>query len=209
MHLINLAILISGRGSNMDAILSAIKIGKIQNVKPSIVISNNPDAVGLKIASEKFGVATKTLDYRYKGWAYDQRLIPVLEECGVNKQEGVICLAGFNRILSPEFVRTYKMRIMNIHPALLPSFHGLHAQKQALDYGVKVSGCTVHFVDEGVDTGPIILQRTVPVLASDTEELLAERILKVEHELYPEALDLFSKGNIMIEGRRVHIKKTN
>ena len=193
----------------MAAILSAVKIGKIQNARPSIVISNNPDAAGLKIA-EKFGVATKTLmDYGYKGWSYDQRLIPVLEECGVNKEEGVVCLAGFNRILSPEFVRTYKMRIMNIHPALLPSFPGLHAQKQALEYGVKVSGCTVHFVDEGVDTGPIILQRTVPVLASDTEELLAERILKVEHELYPEALDLFSKGNIMIEGRRVYIKKAN
>ena len=207
--MINLAILISGRGSNMAAILSAVKIGKIQNVRPSIVISNNPDAAGLKIA-EKFGVATKTLmDYGYKGWSYDQKLIPVLEECGVNKEEGVVCLAVFNRILSPEFVRTYKMRIMNIHPALLPSFPGLHAQKQALEYGVKVSGCTVHFVDEGVDTGPIILQRTVPVLASDTEELLAERILKVEHELYPEALDLFSKGNIMIEGRRVYIKKAN
>jgi phosphoribosylglycinamide formyltransferase-1 len=194
----------------MAAILSAIKIGKIQNVRPSIVISNNPDAAGLKIASEKFGVATKTLmDYGYKGWSYDKRLIPVLEECGVNKEVGVVCLAGFNRILSPEFVRTYKMRIMNVHPALLPSFQGLHAQKQALEYGVKVTGCTVHFVDEGVDTGPIILQRTVPVLASDTEELLAERILKVEHELYPEALDLFSRGNIMIEGRRVYIKKAN
>jgi phosphoribosylglycinamide formyltransferase-1 len=194
----------------MAAILSAIKIGKIQNVTPSIVISNNPDAAGLKIASEKFGVATKTLmDYGYKGWSYDKRLIPVLEECGVNKEVGVVCLAGFNRILSPEFVRTYKMRIMNVHPALLPSFQGLHAQKQALEYGVKVTGCTVHFVDEGVDTGPIILQRTVPVLASDTEELLGERILKVEHELYPEALDLFSKGNIMIEGRRVYIKKAN
>jgi phosphoribosylglycinamide formyltransferase-1 len=192
----------------MDAILTAIKLGKIQNVKPSIVISNNPDAAGLKIASEKFGVATKTfVDYGYKGWAYDQRLVPVLEECGVNKEDGVICLAGFNRILSPEFVCTYRMRIMNIHPALLPSFQGLHAQKQALEYGVKVSGCTVHFVDEGVDTGPIIMQRTVPVLDSDTEELLADRILKVEHELYPEALDLFSKGNIMIEGRKVYIKQ--
>lgn len=192
----------------MDAILSAIKNGKIENVKPSIVISNNPDAAGLKIASEKFGVSTRTLvDYGFKGWAYDQKLVPVLEEYGVNKKEGVICLAGFNRILSPEFVGIYKMRIMNIHPALLPSFQGLHAQKQALEYGVKVSGCTVHFVDEGVDTGPIILQRTVPVLASDTEELLAERILEVEHELYPKALGLFSKGNIRIEGRRVFIKK--
>jgi phosphoribosylglycinamide formyltransferase 1 len=192
----------------MDAILSAIKLGKINNVRPSIVISNNPDAAGLKIASEKFGVATRTLlDYGSKGWTYDQKLVPVLEEYGVNKKEGVICLAGFTRVLSPEFVSTYKMRIMNIHPALLPSFQGLHAQKQALEYGVKVSGCTVHFVDEGVDTGPIILQRTVPVLASDTEELLAERILEVEHELYPEALDLFSKGNIRIEGRRVSVKK--
>ena len=192
----------------MDAILSAIKLGKINNVRPSIVISNNPDAAGLKIASEKFGVATRTLpDYGSKGWAYDQKLVPVLEEYGVNKKEGVICLAGFTRVLSPEFVSTYKMRIMNIHPALLPSFQGLHAQKQALEYGVKVSGCTVHFVDEGVDTGPIILQRTVPVLASDTEDLLAERILKVEHELYPEALGLFSKGNIRIEGRRVSVKK--
>jgi phosphoribosylglycinamide formyltransferase 1 len=191
----------------MDAILSAIKQGKIQNVKPSIVISNNPDAAGLKIASEKFGLPTKTfVDYGYKGWAYDQRLVPVLEEYAVNKEHGLICLAGFNRILSPEFVCTYRMRIMNIHPALLPSFHGLHAQKQALEYGVKVSGCTVHFVDEGVDTGPIIMQRTVPVLDSDTEESLAERILKVEHELYPEALDLFSKGNIMIDGRKVYIK---
>jgi phosphoribosylglycinamide formyltransferase 1 len=191
----------------MDAILSAIKLGRIENVKPSIVISNNPYAAGLKIASEKFGVATSTLiDCGYKGWPYDQRLIPVLEEYGVNEKEGVICLAGFNHILSPEFVCTYKMRIMNIHPALLPSFQGLHAQRQALEYGVKVSGCTVHFVDEGVDTGPIIMQRTVPVFTSDTEELLAERILKVEHELYPEALDLFSKGNIMIEGRKVYIK---
>jgi phosphoribosylglycinamide formyltransferase-1 len=192
----------------MDAILTAIKLGKINNVRPSIVISNNPDAAGLKIASEKFGVATRTLlDYGSKGWTYDQKLVPVLEEYGVNKKEGVICLAGFTRVLSPEFVSTYKMRIMNIHPALLPSFQGLHAQKQALEYGVKVTGCTVHFVDEGVDTGPIILQRTVPVLASDTEELLAERILEVEHELYPEALDLFSKGNIRIEGRRVSVKK--
>jgi phosphoribosylglycinamide formyltransferase 1 len=190
----------------MDAILSAIKLGKIGNVNPSIVISNNPNAAGLKIASEKFGVTTKTLmDCGCKGWAYDQRLVPLLEEYGVNREEGVICLAGFNRILSPQFVCTYKRRIMNIHPALLPSFQGLHAQKQALEYGVKVSGCTVHFVDEGVDTGPIILQRAVPVLASDTEELLAARILKVEHELYPEALDLFSKGNIMVEGRRVFI----
>lgn len=192
----------------MDAILSALKLRKIKNVRPSIVISDKPDAAGLKIASQKYGVATRTLlGSGCKGWDYDQKLVPVLEEYGVTKEEGVICLAGFTRVLSREFVSVYKMRILNIHPALLPSFRGLRAQKQALDYGVKVTGCTVHFVDEGIDTGPIILQRAVPVLASDTEELLSERILKVEHELYPEALDLFSKGIITIEGRIVSIKK--
>jgi phosphoribosylglycinamide formyltransferase 1 len=204
--LLNLAILISGRGSNMEAILSAIKQGKIKNIRPSIVISDKPAAAGLKIASEKFCVPTNTLpSYGSRVREYDQKLVQILEEYGVNKSAGLICLAGFMHVLSREFVRKYKMRIMNIHPALLPSFPGLRAQKQALDYGVKVSGCTVHFVDEGIDTGPILLQRTVPVFESDTEELLADRILKVEHELYPEALGLFSKGNITIEGRKVSI----
>jgi phosphoribosylglycinamide formyltransferase-1 len=204
--LLNLAILISGRGSNMEAILSAIKQGKIKNIRPSIVISDKPAAAGLKIASEKFCVTTKTLpSYGSRGREYDQTLVQILEEYGVNKSAGLICLAGFMHVLSREFVRKYRMRIMNIHPALLPSFPGLRAQKQALDYGVKVSGCTVHFVDEGIDTGPILLQRTVPVFESDTEELLADRILKVEHELYPEALGLFSKGKITIEGRKVSI----
>jgi phosphoribosylglycinamide formyltransferase 1 len=206
--LLNLAILISGRGSNMEAILSAIKVGKIKNIRPSIVISDRPDAAGLRIASEKFCVSTNTLqDYGSKGWEYDQKLVQVLEDYGVNNTTGVICLAGFMRVLSCELVSKYKMRIMNIHPALLPSFPGLRAQKQALDYGVKVSGCTVHFVDERIDTGPILLQRAVPVFDSDTEHLLAERILKVEHELYPEALSLFSKGNIKIEGRKVSIEE--
>ena len=207
-HLLNLAILISGRGSNMEAILSAISLGKIKNVRPSIVISDRPEAAGLKIASEKFSVSTNTLPgYGLKGSEYDQKLLQVLEDYGVNNSTGCICLAGFMRVLSREVVSKYIMRIMNIHPALLPSFPGLRAQKQALDYGVKVSGCTVHFVDEGIDTGPILLQRAVPVFDSDTEHLLAQRILKVEHELYPEALGLFSEGNIRIEGRKVSIKK--
>ena len=194
----------------MEAILSAIKLGKIKNIRPSIVISDRPDAAGLRIASEKFCVSTETLHgYASKGWEYDQKLIQVLEDHAVNSRTGVICLAGFMRVLSSEFVSKYKMRIMNIHPALLPSFPGLRAQKQALDYGVKVSGCTVHFVDEGIDTGPILMQRTVPVFDSDTEHLLAERILKVEHELYPEAVGLFSKGNIRIEGRKISIKTAN
>lgn len=206
--LLNLAILISGRGSNMEAILSAISLGKIKNVRPSIVISDRPEAAGLKIASEKFSVSTNTLPgYGLKGSEYDQKLLQVLEDYGVNSSTGCICLAGFMRVLSCEVVSKYIMRIMNIHPALLPSFPGLRAQKQALDYGVKVSGCTVHFVDEGIDTGPILLQRAVPVFDSDTEHLLAQRILKVEHQLYPEALGLFSEGNIRIEGRKVSIKK--
>jgi phosphoribosylglycinamide formyltransferase-1 len=192
----------------MEAILSAIKLGKIKNIRPSIVISDRPDAAGLRIASEKFCVSTNTLQgYGSKGWEYDQKLVQVLEDYDVDDRTGVICLAGFMRVLSFEVVSKYKMRIMNIHPALLPSFPGLRAQKQALDHGVKVSGCTVHFVDEGIDTGPIFMQRAVPVFDSDTEQVLTERILKVEHELYPEALSLFSKGNIRIEGRKVSLEE--
>jgi phosphoribosylglycinamide formyltransferase-1 len=129
----------------------------------------------------------------------------MLIEYGVTPQSGLVCLAGFMRIVSPEFVRQYRMRIMNIHPALLPAFPGLHAQKQALDYGVKVSGCTVHFVDEGIDSGPVILQKAVPVIEGDNEESLSARILEQEHELYPKAVELFCEGRIKIQGRRVSI----
>jgi phosphoribosylglycinamide formyltransferase-1 len=205
-YLINLAMLISGRGSNMDAILAAIKSGRIGNAKPCIVISNKPEAAGLKIASEKYGIPTKVIPSDgLKGWHYDQNIVTILQEHGVTPQSGLVCLAGFMRIISPEFVRQYRMRIMNIHPALLPAFPGLHAQKQALDYGVKVSGCTVHFVDEGMDSGPVILQKAVPVVEGDNEECLSARILEQEHELYPEAVRLFCEGRIKIEGRRVSI----
>jgi phosphoribosylglycinamide formyltransferase-1 len=205
----NLAILISGRGSNMEAILTAIEEGKIKNVKPSVVVSDEPSATGLKVAADKFSVPTVALPASgSKGWAYDQKLVSALEGHGVTQNTGLICLAGFMRILSAQFVRRYRMRIMNIHPALLPSFPGLHAQKKAVEYGVKVSGCTVHFVDEGIDTGPILLQRSVPVLDSDTEYELAERILAAEHELYPEAVRLFSKGTIKVRGRRVSIENS-
>jgi phosphoribosylglycinamide formyltransferase-1 len=204
--LINLGILISGRGSNMDAILAAVKSGKIQNVKPSIVISNKPDAVGLKIASEKYGVPTKVITPDgLKGWDYDQKIVAALQEHGVTPESGLVCLAGFMRIISPEFVRLYRTRILNIHPALLPSFPGLHAQKQALNAGVKVTGCTVHFVDEGVDSGPVILRRSVPVMDGDNEETLSARILEQEHQLYPEVVRLFSEGRIKVEGRSVSI----
>lgn len=205
-HLINLAMLISGRGSNMDAILAAIRSGRIRNAKPCIVISNKIGTEGLKIASEKYRVPTKVIPSDgLKGWDYDQNLVTMLTEYGVTPQSGLVCLAGFMRIVSPEFVRQYRMRIMNIHPALLPAFPGLHAQKQALDYGVKVSGCTVHFVDEGIDSGPVILQKAVPVIEEDNEDSLSARILEQEHELYPKAVELFCEGRIKIQGRKVSI----
>jgi phosphoribosylglycinamide formyltransferase-1 len=204
--LVNLGILISGRGSNMDAILAAIKSGRIKNANPSVVISNKPDAAGLKIASEKYRVPTKVIpSIGLPGWSYDQKVVEALAEHGVTPESGLVCLAGFMRIISPEFVRRYKMRILNIHPALLPSFPGLHAQKQALDAGAKVTGCTVHFVDEGVDSGPVILQKAVPVMEGDDEETLSARILEQEHKLYPEAVRLFCEGRIKVDGRRVSI----
>ena len=190
----------------MDAILAAVKWGKIKNVKPCIIISNKLDADGLKIASNKYNIPTKTImPNGLKGWDYDQKVMATLEEHNVTPQSGLVCLAGFMRILSQQFVRRYKMRILNIHPALLPSFPGLHAQRQAIDYGVKISGCTVHFVDEGVDSGPVILQKSVPVLDNDTEETLSLRILEQEHQVYPEAVKLFAENRLKIEGRRVFL----
>jgi len=191
----------------MKAILSAVKAGKIKNVKPSVVISNNPNAAWLRVASERFKIPIKVvLSNATKGWDYDQRIVSVLSEHGVTPESGLICLAGFMRIISPEFVRLYKRRIMNIHPGLLPSFAGLHAQKQAIEYGVKVAGCTVHFVDEGVDSGPIILQKAVDVFDWDTEETLSSRILKQEHKLYPRTVKLFVEGKIEVKGRKVFIQ---
>ena len=190
----------------MDAILAAIKSGKIKNVRPGVVISNKADAAGLKIASEKYRVPTKVIPAdRLKGWDYDQKVAAALKEHDVTPESGLVCLAGFMRIISPEFVRQYKMRILNIHPALLPSFPGLYAQKQALDSGTKVTGCTVHFVDEGVDSGPVILQMAVPVMDGDNEETLSARILEQEHHLYPEAVRLFCEGRIKVQGRSISI----
>jgi phosphoribosylglycinamide formyltransferase-1 len=205
--MLNLAILISGKGSNMNAILSAVEEGEIKNVKPSIVISNNPGAPGLRNASEIFRLPTKVLlgNKHTKGWDYDKQIVSVLYQHGVTPKTGLVCLAGFMRIISPEFVRRYNMRIMNIHPALLPSFPGLRAQKQAIEYGVKVTGCTVHFVDEGVDSGPIILQKAVCVLHSDTEQSLSSKILKEEHKLYPRSVKLFAEDKIQVKGRKVFI----
>ena len=205
--MINLGILISGRGSNMNAILSAIQRRIIKNVRPSIVISNKINAPGLRIAFEKFKVPVKViLSNGLKGWDYDRQIASVLREYGVTPRWGLVCLAGFMHIVSPEFVKTYNTRIMNIHPSLLPAFPGLHAQKQAIEHGVKVSGCTVHFVDEGVDSGPIISQKAVPVFDSDTEEILSLRILRQEHKLYPKSIKLFAEGKIMVKGRKVFIQ---
>ena len=204
--MLNLAILISGRGSNMENILKAVKKNKIP-IKPVLVISNKPDAKGLTIA-QKLGVKTEVVESNgLKGgnWEYDSKLVSVLEKYKVTPQNGLICLAGFMRIMSPEFIRHYKGRIMNIHPAILPSFPGLHSQRQALEYGVKYSGCTVHFVDEGVDTGPIILQSIVKIKDNDTEEIISKKILKQEHKIYPKAVKLFAKGKIKIIGRKTVI----
>ena len=200
----NLAILISGRGSNMEAILRSIKKKKIP-VTAAIVISNKPDAKGLKVA-QKLGVKTVVVDSTgLKGgsWEYDQKLASVLKENNVTPKNGLVCLAGFMRIMSPEFIKLYNGRILNIHPAILPAFPGLHSQRQAVEYGAKYSGCTVHFVDEGVDTGPIILQAIVKVKDDDTEESLSKRILKQEHRIYPKAVKLFAQGRIKTKGRKV------
>lgn len=191
----------------MEAILRAIKNKKIP-IEPAIVISNKPDVRGLKIA-KKLGVKTGVVESKgIKGgnWDYDKRIVSILSEHGVTTKNGLICLAGFMRIMSAELIRHYKNRVMNIHPALLPSFPGLHSQRQAVEYGVKYSGCTVHLVNEGVDTGPIIIQEAVKVKDDDTEESLAKRILEKEHKIYPKAVELFAKGKIRIVGRKIIIK---
>jgi len=195
--LLKLAILISGRGSNMQAILNSIKKQSIP-INPVIVISNKPTARGLRIA-KRYGVKTEIVESKgFQGsrWEYDQKIIDVLSGYKITPKNSLICLAGFMRILSPEFIKKYKSRILNIHPALLPAFPGLDAQKRAIDSGVKYSGCTVHFVDEGVDTGQIIVQEVVKVRSNDTEETLAKKILAKEHKAYPKAIRLVAEKKI-------------
>ena len=192
----------------MEAILKTIKNKKIP-IKPAIVISNSSNARGLKIA-KKLGVETEIIVSKgFKGnrWDYDKKIITVLQKHGVTPKNGIVCLAGFMRIISPQFIRKYKNKILNMHPALLPAFPGLNAQKQAIEYGAKYSGCTVHFVDDGVDTGPIIIQSIVKINKNDTEETLTKKILKQEHKIYPEAVRLLAEKKIRVYGRR--IKTTN
>jgi phosphoribosylglycinamide formyltransferase 1 len=200
---LKLAILISGRGSNLRSILQAIATRTLIGTNAKVVISNNPQARGIAIAKQ-FNIATEILSPSgLRGWSYDKRLVSLLEKYDVSPGNGLVCLAGYMRVLSPEFVAKYKMRIINVHPSLLPAFPGLHAQKQALEYGVKVSGCTIHFVDEEVDSGSILLQRSVRVLDSDSEETLSKRILAQEHKLYPQAIRLIAERKVTLKGRKV------
>ena len=188
----------------MKSILEEVEKQNIP-IKPAIVISNKPSAKGLKIA-KKLGVETEIVESKgFQGtrWEYDQKIIRVLGKYDITPKNSLICLAGFMRILSPEFIKKFKNRILNIHPSILPAFPGLDAQKQAIEAGVSHSGCTVHFVDEGVDTGPIIVQETVKIKDDDTEETLSKRILVKEHKAYVKAVKLIAEKKIKIMGRNV------
>ena len=195
----NIAVLCSGSGTNLQAIIDAVKSGYIK-AKIALVVSDNKDARALARAKSS-GIETLYLNPKeYKSREdYDRAIVKNLRA----KDAGLVVLAGFMRLMSPYFVNEYKGKIMNIHPALLPSFKGTHGVKDALEYGVKVTGPTVHFVDDKLDHGPVILQRAVEVRDDDTEETLLERIHKEEHKIYPEAVKLFVEGRIRIEGRRV------
>jgi len=193
-----LGILLSGRGSNFEAIADNVASGRLE-AEIAAVISNREEARGLEIARQRTFPALYIPSKGVAREEYDRRVVQELQARGVE----LVCLAGFMRLLSAEFCRAFPIRILNIHPSLLPAFPGLDAQKQALEHGVKISGCTVHFVDEQLDAGPIILQAAVPVLDDDTEERLAARILKEEHRIYSEAIQIILSERWRVEGRRV------
>ena len=193
-----LGILLSGRGSNFLAIADSISAGRIPNTEIAVVISNKPYAPGI-VAAEERGLNTHVIQSKGLSRAeHDRQIVACLREHNVD----LVCLAGYMRLLSPEFIAAYSQRILNIHPSLLPAFPGLDAQRQALEYGVKVTGCTVHFVDEELDHGAIIAQKTVPVLPDDNEEILSARILEQEHICYIEAINMVLSGEFEIVGRR-------
>ncbi len=190
----------------MESILKSIKSKKIP-INPAVIISNKKNARGLKIA-EKLGINIEVIEskgFKESRAEYDKKIISVLSKNGVTPKNGLVCLAGFMRIISPEFIKKYKNRIINIHPALLPSFPGLDSQKQAIEHGAKFSGCTVHFVDAKMDSGPIIIQAVIKIKENDTIESLSKRILKEEHKIYPEAVNLFARKKIKVSGRRAII----
>lgn len=204
---LRLGVLASGRGSNLQAIIDACEGGQIDAVI-ALVISDVAEAYALE-RGRRHGIEAAFIDPSLcrTSEEFDAAVLDLLRK----REVELVCLAGYMRLLSPPFVEAYNNRIMNIHPALLPAFPGLHAQCKALQYGLKFSGCTVHFVDEGVDTGPIIIQAVVPVLDDDTEEILSARILAYEHQIYPRAIQLFAEGRLEIRGRRVlcHETKTS
>jgi phosphoribosylglycinamide formyltransferase-1 len=194
-----IGVLLSGRGSNFEALAESVSAGRIPGAEIAVVISNKPDAKGLERAKAR-NIPTRMIPSKgLEREAYDRQVAAVLQEYKVD----LICLAGYMRLLSPYFVAAFPQRILNIHPSLLPSFPGLESQRQALEYGVKFAGCTVHFVDENLDAGPIVLQSVVPVQDADDEEKLSERILKEEHRIYTEAVKIVLEGKYRIEGRRV------
>lgn len=201
---LRLGVLASSRGSNLQAIIDASEAGTI-DAAVVLVISNAAEAYALERARRR-GIEATFIDPSLHNTSedFDAAVLDLLRK----REVELVCLAGYMRLLSPLLVEAYKNKIMNIHPALLPAFPGLHAQYKALQYGVKLSGCTAHFVDEGVDTGPIIIQAVVPVLDDDTEEVLSARILAYEHRIYPRAIQLFSEGRLEIRGRRVRCHGT-
>ncbi len=201
---LRIAVIASGGGTNLQALIDRAADGSL-GAEIALVLSNNPQAGALERA-RRADIPTRCIDHRqFAGReAFDRAVVAVLREAGVE----LVALAGFMRILSPVFIDAFPGRIMNIHPALLPAFPGLHVQRQALEYGARFAGCTVHFVDGGVDTGPIIIQAVVPIHDGDTEESLTARILAQEHRIYPEAVRLFAAGRLQLEGRRVRILPT-
>jgi phosphoribosylglycinamide formyltransferase 1 len=196
-----IGVLISGSGTNLQSIIDAIEAKEL-DAKIQVVLSNRIDAYGLGRA-KKHGIPVEVLDHKRfsNREAFDQAVVDILRA----REVELVVLAGFMRLLSPVFVGAYSNRIMNIHPALLPAFPGLHVQKKAVEHGVRFSGCTVHFVNEECDEGPIIIQAVVPVFPEDTEESLASRILEQEHRIYPRAIQLYSEGRLRIEGRKVFV----
>jgi phosphoribosylglycinamide formyltransferase-1 len=195
----HLGVLLSGRGSNFEALAASVEAGRIPNADIPIVVSNQENAPGLDKARARRIQARAIPSKGLEREAYDRQVVAALREKGVD----LVCLAGYMRLLSPYFVREFPQRILNIHPSLLPAFPGLEPQRQALEHGAKFSGCTVHFVDENLDAGPILLQAVVPIEDQDTPQSLAARILREEHRIYTEAVNIVLEGRYRIDGRRV------
>jgi phosphoribosylglycinamide formyltransferase-1 len=199
----HIGVLLSGRGSNFDALAASVAAGRIPNADISIVVSNRETAQGIEKARAR-GIEARVIPSKgLEREAYDRQVVAALQE----KNAELVCLAGYMRLLSPYFVAAFPQRILNIHPSLLPAFPGLEPQRQALEHGAKFSGCTVHFVDENLDAGPIVMQAVVPIEDSDAPDTLAERILREEHRIYTEAVRIVLEGSYRIEGRRVRVTK--